>query len=146
MIMIGEMRDLETIQTAITAAETGHLVLGTLHTSGAESTINRVIDVFPPEQQDQIRFQLASVLEAIISQRLFPTPDLSGRRAAVELLLNTPAVANLIRSEKTNQLPNIMQTSRRDGMQLMEFHIRELAAQELISKESALPYFEGEKL
>lgn len=112
VILVGEMRDLETIQTAITAAETGHLVLGTLHTSSAPATINRIIDVFPPAQQDQIRIQLASVLVGIVAQRLFPTPDKSGRVSATEILVNNSAVANLIRNEKIHQILNIMQTSK----------------------------------
>jgi twitching motility protein PilT len=142
VILVGEMRDLETIQTAITAAETGHLVLGTLHTSSAPSTIDRIIDVFPPQQQSQIRIQLASVLKAIISQRLFPTTDKKGRRAAVEVLINSSAIANLIRSEKIHQIKNIMQSSKAQGMQLMEGHIRELYQSGVISKEDALPYLQ----
>lgn len=146
VILVGEMRDLETIQTAITAAETGHLVLGTLHTSGAVSTINRIVDIFPGAQQDQIRLQLASVLQAVISQRLFPTPDMQGRRAAIEILVNMPAVSNLIRSEKTHQLPNIIQTSRQDGMQLMESSIKELVDTQQIQIEAAFPYLERERI
>lgn len=140
IILVGEMRDLETIQTAITAAETGHLVLATLHTSSAPATIERIIDVFPAEQQPQIRTQLATVLAAIVSQRLFPTPDLRGRRAAVEVLLNNPAVSNLIRSEKVHQIVNIMQTSKASGMQLMADHVKDLVEQEALSRDAALPY------
>ncbi|MFC5466747.1 type IV pilus twitching motility protein PilT [Lederbergia graminis] len=140
VILVGEMRDLETIQTAITAAETGHLVLGTLHTSGAVSTVNRIIDVFNGDQQHQIRYQLSSVLEAVISQRLFPTVDGKGRIAAFEVLLNVPAVGNLIRSEKAHQIPNIMQTSRLEGMQLLENSTKELLNAGKISREVALPF------
>ncbi|HZG70603.1 MAG TPA: type IV pilus twitching motility protein PilT [Chondromyces sp.] len=140
VILVGEMRDLETIQTAITAAETGHLVLATLHTSSAPATIERIIDVFPAEQQPQIRIQLATVLIAVISQRLFLTPDQKGRKAAIEIMINNQAVANLIRSEKVHQLINVMQTSRVQGMQVMSDHIREMVQRGQILKESALPY------
>ena len=140
VILVGEMRDLETIHTAITAAETGHLVLGTLHTSSAASTIDRVIDVFPSAQQAQVRIQLASVLISIISQRLFPTVDKSGRRSATEILINNAAVANLIRSEKIHQIMNIMQTSKAQGMHTLESNIRELVTAGVITKESAAPF------
>jgi twitching motility protein PilT len=142
VILVGEMRDLETIQTAITAAETGHLVFGTLHTSSAPATINRIIDVFPPAQQDQIRIQLASVLVSVISQRLFPTLDKKGRRAATEILINNAAVANLIRNEKIHQIVNIMQTSRAYGMHTLETSIKELLQSGAISKESAEPFLQ----
>lgn len=142
VILVGEMRDLETIHTAITAAETGHLVFGTLHTSSAPATINRIIDVFPPFQQAQIRIQLASVLVSIISQRLFPTADKKGRRAATEILINNSAVANLIRNEKIHQIPNIMQTSRALGMHTIETSIKELVQAGAISKEAAEPYLQ----
>lgn len=140
IILVGEMRDLETIQTAITAAETGHLVLATLHTSSAPATIERIIDVFPAEQQPQIRTQLATVLAAIVSQRLFPTPDLRGRCAAVEVLMNNLAVSNLIRSEKVHQIVNVIQTSKASGMQLMADHVQDLVEQEALSRDAALPY------
>lgn len=142
VILVGEMRDLETIQTAITAAETGHLVLGTLHTSSAPATINRIIDVFPPTQQAQIRIQLASVLVSIVSQRLFPLPDKKGRVAATEILINNAAVANLIRSEKIHQILNIMQTSRSIGMHTLEMAVKEFVQQGLISKEAGEPYLQ----
>ena len=141
-ILVGEMRDLETISTAITAAETGHLVFGTLHTSSAPSTINRVIDVFDPAQQPQIRIQLASVLLSIISQRLIPTADRKGRRAATEILINNPAIANLIRNEKIHQITNVMQTSKAAGMHTLESSIKELLKQGVISKESAFMLIE----
>ncbi|MDQ0214541.1 twitching motility protein PilT [Oikeobacillus pervagus] len=140
VILVGEMRDLETIQTAITAAETGHLVLATLHTSSAPATIERIIDVFPAEQQPQIRTQLATVLAAVISQRLFPTTDKKGRRAAIEILLHSPAVANLIRSDKVHQIVNIMQTSKQQGMQLMADHVRDLYEKGVVVKETIVPY------
>ncbi|WP_078545319.1 type IV pilus twitching motility protein PilT [Litchfieldia alkalitelluris] len=142
IILVGEMRDLETIHTAITAAETGHLVLGTLHTSSAPTTIDRIIDVFPSEQQPQIRVQLASVLVSVISQRLFPTVDKRGRRAATEILINTSAVSNLIRSEKIHQLYNVMQTSRSAGMHTLESNILELVHAGAISKEVAQPFLQ----
>lgn len=128
VILVGEMRDLETISTAITAAETGHLVFATLHTSDAAQTIDRIIDVFPPSQQPQVRIQLSSVLQGIVSQRLFRTPNGNGRVAAVEVLVSTPAVSNLIRTEKTHQLRSVLQTGKAFGMQSMEMHIRELIA------------------
>lgn len=142
VILVGEMRDLETIQTAITAAETGHLVFGTLHTSSAPATINRIIDVFPPSQQPQVRIQLASVLVSVISQRLFKTIDSKGRRVATEVLINNAAVANLIRNEKIHQIVNIMQTSRVSGMQTLESSIKELVQAGIISKEAAEPFLQ----
>ena len=142
VILVGEMRDLETIQTAITAAETGHLVLGTLHTSSAPATINRIIDVFSPAQQPQIRIQLASVLVGIVSQRLFPTIDRNGRKAATEIMINTSAIANLIRNEKIHQIVSIMQASRSKGMHTLEASIKELIEHGHIQKEIALPYLQ----
>lgn len=145
VILVGELRDLETIHTAITAAETGHLVLGTLHTSSAPSTIDRIIDVFPPAQQPQIRIQLASVLVSIISQRLFPRLDKSGRKAATEILINNSAVANLIRNEKIHQIINVMQTSRAQGMHTLESDMKDLVSTGTISKEAALAFL-GDKV
>lgn len=142
VILVGEMRDLETIGIAITAAETGHLVLGTLHTSSAPATINRIIDVFPPAQQPQIRVQLASVLVGVISQRLFPTVDKKGRKAATEILVNNPAIANLIRNEKIHQISSTMQTSRAQGMHTLEMSIRDLLDRNLIQKEAATKYLQ----
>ncbi|MCL6548799.1 MAG: type IV pilus twitching motility protein PilT, partial [Alicyclobacillus sp.] len=129
VILVGEMRDLETIRTALTAAETGHLVLATLHTPDAAQTIDRIVDVFPPEQQAQVRVQLASVLIGVVSQRLLPEAKGTGRVVACEILVNTPAVANLIRSEKVHQIKSAMQTGRQYGMQTMEMHLRELLQQ-----------------
>ncbi|KIP22004.1 Twitching mobility protein [Anoxybacillus ayderensis] len=142
VILVGEMRDLETIQTAITAAETGHLVFGTLHTSSAPATIDRIIDVFQPEQQAQIRIQLATVLVAIISQRLFPRAQKNGRIAATEILINNAAVANLIRNGKIHQIPSVMQTNRALGMHTLEANIRELVEQGLIARETVEPYLQ----
>ncbi|MDR4948754.1 type IV pilus twitching motility protein PilT [Neobacillus cucumis] len=142
VILVGEMRDLETIGIAITAAETGHLVFGTLHTSSAPATINRIIDVFPPAQQPQIRVQLASVLVGVISQRLFPTVDKKGRRAATEILVNNPAIANLIRNEKIHQIQSTMQTSRAQGMHTLEMSIRDLLDRNVIQKEAATKYLQ----
>ena len=140
IILVGEMRDLETISTAITAAETGHLVFGTLHTSSAPTTIDRIIDVFPPHQQGQVRIQLANVLQGIISQRLFVKKDGKGRVAATEILVGIPAVTNLIRNEKVHQIPSVMQTSRAMGMHTLEASIRGLISAGHISLEEARPY------
>jgi len=137
VILVGEMRDLETISTAITAAETGHLVFGTLHTADAPQTIDRIIDVFPPESQQQIRVQLASVLLGVMAQRLLPRLDGEGRVAAIEVLVNTPAVANLIRSEKVHQIRSAMQTGRAQGMVTMDMVLRELVQQRVVSLETA---------
>lgn len=125
VILVGEMRDLETISAAVTAAETGHLVLSTLHTTDAPQTIDRIIDAFPGHQHSQIRSQLASVLVAVVSQRLFPRAGGRGRLCATEILINTPAVANLIRTDKTHQIKNVMQTGRTLGMHTLEMSVRE---------------------
>lgn len=140
VILVGEMRDLETISTAITAAETGHLVFSTLHTIGAAATIDRIIDVFPPHQQQQIRFQLAVVLEAVISQQLLPRIDRPGRVAAFEVLHGSVSVKNLIREGKTYQIPTFMQTSKKDGMVIMDDTLIELYRQGVISYENAVGF------
>ena len=140
VILVGELRDIETIQTAITAAETGHLVMGTLHTQDTAGTIDRIIDVFPSHQRNQTRKMLANVLLGVMSQRLFRRTDLSGRVVATEVLINTPAIANLIRTEKMHQIPNVLQTSRELGMHTMEMSIKDLIAQRLISSKEILPY------
>ena len=140
VILVGELRDIETIQTAITAAETGHLVMGTLHTQDTAGTIDRIIDVFPAHQRNQTRKMLANVLLGVMSQRLFRRTDLSGRVVATEVLINTPAIANLIRTEKMHQIPNVLQTSRELGMHTMEMSIKDLIAQRLISSNEILPY------
>src|ERR1022692_1877811 len=118
--MVGEMRDLETISLAITASETGHLVLGTLHTGNASRTLDRVLDVFPVDQQEQIRIMVSESLRGIISQQLIPRVNGNGRVLALETLTNTPAVANIIREAKTYMLPGIIQTGKKQGMQLMD--------------------------
>lgn len=141
IILVGELRDLATISTAITAAETGHLVLGTLHTSSAISTVERVIDMFPPEQHGQIRSQLSTTLKAVIAQQLLPTKDGKGRRAATEVLVNTPAARNLINSGKVSQLQNVLQTSRKDGMHTMDMDLKELLRQGVITEAAAAPYW-----
>jgi twitching motility protein PilT len=146
VILVGEMRDLETIGIAITAAETGHLVLATLHTSSAPSTVNRIIDVFPSGQQAQIRIQLASVLLGVISQRLFPTVNKKGRKAATEIMVNNPAIANLIRNEKIHQIQSTMQTSRSQGMHTLEMSIKDLLDRGLIQKEAATKYLQEKML
>ena len=140
VILVGEMRDLETLQTAITAAETGHLVFSTLHTNSAADTINRVIDVFPPHQQQQIRVQLASVIECVISQQLLPIQTGSGRVAAFEVMMGTSAVRNLIREGKAFQIPSMIQTSKKQGMQSMDDALYNLYIGGLISAENCLNY------
>jgi len=126
VIMVGEMRDLETVGLALTAAETGHLVFGTLHTSGAPETINRIIDVFPPEQQSQIRAQISTSLKMIVTQRLLKTKDGQGRVGAFEIMKCTPPIQNLIREAKIHQIPSVMQTAVRDGMITMNKSLEEL--------------------
>ncbi len=140
VILVGEMRDLETISVAITAAETGHLVLSTLHTLGAASTVERVIDVFPPHQQQQIRVQLANVVEAIISQQLIPTKDGHNRVAAFEVMHANHAVRNLIRESKTHQLASVMQTNRKLGMITMDEAICQLYQDGKIDREMAIQF------
>jgi twitching motility protein PilT len=137
VIMVGEMRDLETISLAITAAETGHLVLGTLHTSNASRTLDRLLDVFPVDQQEQIRIMVSESLRGIISQQLVPRADGKGRVLALETLTNTPAVANVIREAKTYMLPGIIQTGKKQGMQLMDDALAALAKRGLINSEEA---------
>lgn len=138
VILVGEMRDLETMSTAITAAETGHLVLATLHTGDAVQTIDRIIDVYPPYQQQQVRIQLAATLVAVISQQLVPRKDKPGRVPAVEVMVGTPAVRNLIREGKTHQLRSVIQTGARFGMQTMDQSLRQWVEQGVVSLEDAL--------
>ena len=137
VILVGEMRDLETISTAITAAETGHLVFGTLHTKGAANTIDRIIDVFPPEQQEQVRIQLADVLECAIAKTLLPRIG-GGRVAAYEILVATPAVRSLIRQNKSFQIPSAMQTGKRQGMQLLDDALADLVRTGKVTLDTAL--------
>ena len=138
VILVGEMRDLETISTALTAAETGHLVFATLHTQSAPQTIDRMIDVFPAEQQDQIRAQLAGTLQGVVTQTLLPTADGQGRVAALEILMPDDAVRNLIRQGKVEQIYSVMQTSTGTGMQTMEQSLADLVLRHVVSKEVAL--------
>lgn len=138
VILVGEMRDNETMQTALTAAETGHLVFATLHTQDAPQTIDRIIDVFPPHQQSQIRVQLAATLMGVCTQQLLPTVDGTSRIPACEVLVPTPAVRNLIREAKTHQIYSVMQTSSQYGMQTMDASLASLVHQGKITKEQAL--------
>lgn len=140
VILVGEMRDLETISIAVTAAETGHMVFSTLHTIGAASTIDRIIDVFPPYQQQQIRTQLAEVLVCVVSQQLITRKTGKGRCAAIEVMHINPAIRNLIRESKTFQIPSVMQTNKKAGMQTMDDAICELYTRNLISDAEALRY------
>ena len=137
IILVGEMRDLETISIALTAAETGHLVLTTLHTGGAAQTIDRIIDVFPATQQQQIRTQLSLTLQGVIAQQLLPTKT-GGRALAAEVMLVSPAIRNLIREGKTHQIPSAIQTSVKDGMKLMDTSIRELLQAGIIDLKTAM--------
>lgn len=134
------MRDLETIQIAVTAAETGHLVFSTLHTIGAASTVDRIVDVFPPHQQQQIKVQLAAVIEGVISQQLLARQDGSGRVAALEIMTATPAIRNLIREGKTHQINSIIQTSAKNGMLTMDASLVKLYKSGVISYEEIMTY------
>ena len=137
VILVGEMRDRETIELGITAAETGHLVFGTLHTSSAPKTVDRIIDVFPADQQEQIRAMLAESLKGVIAQVLLKTKDGKGRRAALEIMVGTNAVSNLVRENKIHQIPSMIQTGKKDGMQLLDQHILEYLMSGVISAEEA---------
>ena len=138
VILLGEMRDLETISTALTAAETGHLVFATLHTQSTSQTVDRIIDVFPAEQQEQVRIMLAGSLQGIITQALIPTADHQGRVAAFEIMIMNPAVENHIRKNETFKIPSVLQTSRRLGMVLLDDHLLELFKAGKIDRETAL--------
>jgi twitching motility protein PilT len=138
VILVGEMRDLETISTALTAAETGHLVFGTLHTQSAPSTIDRIIDVFPPSQQEQVRIMIAGSLQGVVTQTLLPTADGQGRVAALEILLPDDAVRNLIRQGKVEQIYSVMQTNTKNGMQTMEQALADLVVRRVVKVEDAL--------
>jgi twitching motility protein PilT len=137
VILVGEMRDLETIQTALTAAETGHLVFATLHTQDAPQTVDRVIDVFPPFQQQQVRVQLAVTLQGVVTQQLLPTADGRGRVAAAEIMIATPAIQNLIREAKIHQIYSSMQAGAKHGMHTMDQHLTELVRAGRITYETA---------
>jgi twitching motility protein PilT len=138
VILVGEMRDLETISTALTAAETGHLVFATLHTQSAPSTIDRIVDVFPPAQQEQVRIMIATSLQAVVTQALLPTADGLGRVAALEILLPDDAVRNLIRQAKVEQVYSVMQTNTARGMQTMEQSLADLALRGVVTVSEAL--------
>ncbi len=138
IILVGEMRDLETISLALTAAETGHLVFSTLHTSGAPKTVDRVIDVFPAEQQDQIRAQFAESIQAIVSQVLLKRRDGRGRVAALEIMIGTPAVRNLIREGKVAQLPSMIQTGQKFGMISLDQSLKELVGRNIVDRNECL--------
>jgi twitching motility protein PilT len=140
VILVGEMRDLETISLALTAAETGHLVFGTLHTSGAPKTVDRVIDVFPAAQQAQVRSMFSESIQAVITQALFRKKDGKGRVAGFEIMIGNPAVRNLIREGKIAQIPSIMQTSKALGMQTMEASVTELVAKNIVTKDEVSYY------
>ena len=138
VILVGEMRDLETISMAVTAAETGHLVFSTLHTNSAAETIERIINVFPPHQQNQIRMQVAESLLGIVAQTLIPTIDEGGRVPALELMIATPAIRNIIREEKTYQMPTMIQMGNKDGMISLDQTLKVLLAEGKISREEAI--------
>jgi len=143
VIMVGEMRDLETISMAITAAETGHLVLATLHTTNAVRSIDRLIDVFPPKEQEQIRAMVSESMRGVISQQLIPRADGLGREPALEIMIATPAVGNLIRERRTFQLLSVLQTGKKLGMTTMDDSIRKLLNQGVITRERALFHSEN---
>ena len=138
VILVGEMRDLDTISTAITCAETGHLVFATLHTNNAPQTVDRIVDVFPPEQQEQIRFMLSNNLEAVVCQQLLPRAGVPGRVCAMEIMLASPAIRNLIREAKAHQLTSVIQTSANMGMQTMDQCLRDLYQRGMISYDEAI--------
>lgn len=140
VVLIGEMRDYDTIQSALTIAETGHLVFSTLHTGSTPDAINRIIDVFPGHQQNQIRAQLSTVLRAVVAQRLIPTIDKKKQIPAVEILINIPPVASVIRDSRTHLIDNILETTEEQGLMLFEKHLVSLYQKGLISKESVLSY------
>jgi twitching motility protein PilT len=145
VILLGEMRDLDTISAAITAAETGHLVFGTLHTTGSARTVNRIIDAFPANQQEQIRAQLSVSLLCVISQVLLPRADKAGRVAAFEIMIMTPAIANLIRKNETNKIPSTIQTSKKLGMTTLDDYLLDLAKRGVITREIALDAAQDDK-
>jgi twitching motility protein PilT len=146
VILVGEMRDLETVSLALTAAETGHLVFATLHTGSCTKSIDRIIDMFPKEQQQQVRSMLAESLEAVISQTLLPTKDGKGRVPAVEIMLANAAVRNLIREEKTYQIPSIIQSSTKEGMQTRDQSLYNLVMNNFVERTVAEEVAENPKL
>ena len=146
VILIGELRDLETIRLALTAAETGHMVFGTLHTSSAPKTIDRIIDVFPAAEKEMVRSMLSESLRAVISQSLIKTADDNGRVAAFEIMLGTPAIRNLIRENKVAQMVSVMQTGMRDGMQTLDSHLQALVKSRKITMQAAMEKANNKKL
>ncbi len=146
VILVGEMRDLETISLALTAAETGHMVFGTLHTSSAPKTIDRIIDVFPAAEKEMVRAMLSESLRAVISQTLIKTADETGRVAAHEIMLGTPAIRNLIRENKIPQMVSVMQTGQREGMQTLDMNLQQLVKGRKITQQSALEKAQNKKL
>ncbi len=146
VILVGEMRDLETISLALSAAETGHMVFGTLHTSSAPKTIDRIIDVFPAAEKDMVRAMLSESIKAVISQSLIKSADGKGRVAAHEILLGNPAVRNLIRENKLAQMVSVMQTGQREGMQTLDMCLQDLVRQRKITQEAALSRAQNKKL
>jgi len=142
VVLVGEMRDLETIEAALTIAETGHLTLATLHTNSCVQTINRVVDVFPPHQQPQVRAQLSFVLEGVLSQQLIPKANGQGRVMAMEIMVPNAAIRNLIREDKVHQIPNVIATSLREDMITLDESLAELVERGVISFDTAYPYFE----
>jgi twitching motility protein PilT len=137
VIMVGEMRDRDTVSVAVTAAETGHLVLGSLHTSSAARTVDRVLDVFPPREAAQVRAMISESLRGVLAQQLLPRLDNKGRVLACEVMFNTPAISNLIRDSRTFQIPGVIQTQKRAGMQTMDDALKELVSRRVISKDEA---------
>jgi len=146
VILVGELRDLETIRLALTAAETGHMVFGTLHTSSAPKTIDRIIDVFPAAEKEMVRSMLSESLRAVISQSLIKTADGLSRVAAFEIMLGTPAVRNLIRENKVSQMVSVMQTGMREGMQTLDSHLQQLVKSRKITQQAALEKANNKKL
>jgi twitching motility protein PilT len=138
VILVGEMRDLETIEIALTAAETGHLVMATLHTQDAAQTIDRVIDVFPPGQQQQVRVMLSGALQGVVCQQLVKTADGKGRAVACEIMIATPAIRNLIREGKTHQIYSALQAGAKHGMQTMDAHLADLVRRGRVTYDAAL--------
>lgn len=145
VILVGEMRDLETISIAITAAETGHFVLSTLHTIGAAQTVDRIIDVFPPHQQEQIRIQLSNVLKGVISQQLLKLKDGNGRTAATEIMVTTSAISNLIREGKSHQIHSMIQTGSKHGMHTMDMSLASLYKRGMIELQDAISYAQDQE-
>lgn len=146
VILVGEMRDLETISLAMTAAETGHLVYGTLHTNSAAKTIDRIIDAFPKDSQEQVRTMLSDSLKGVVCQQLLKNAEGKGRVAAFEIMVGTPAIGNLIREGKTFQIPSVIQTARKDGMQLMDQHLLDLMKTKRVLPEEACRCAQDKKL